>query len=202
MSEQDYLIDASATRTEAAVRVAGDRRVRDVPAALIRREERIKFYAFPLTVGGGPPGSWHKSDGDAVIVCPRCGERSTVHFDPSPSLGYTIKANGLLYPSWLCPQTFCDLDHFVLLQGWNGMGALGRKRDNERGVIFYACIPLDRRGHIAPTEYTHATSRDEAIAQFAPLMRANGWTIFEVAPAIDPHVAGADPGKSVHLWGG
>jgi hypothetical protein len=104
-----------------------------------------------------------------------------------------------MYPSWLCPQNFCDFDHFLQLVGWGGMGKLGRKRDNDRGIIFYACIYIRPDGSIAPTEYTHAVDQASALEQFGPLVAANRGRILAVAPAIDPHVAGGAENPGIIL---
>jgi hypothetical protein len=75
------------------------------------------------------------------------------------------------------------------------MGALGRKKDNARGVIFY-CMVWAARGKDGlltrmPNEYTHAVSQDEARRAFTGLLRATpGSVVLGIAPAIDPHVAG------------
>ena len=209
--------DSIATRLEGSiVTVQGGRRVRKLPPMAIRREEKIKFYSFPQTETRGGHGTWCKIDGDIVVTCPRCATSSVVDIAHGLDDAYKIDAKGLLFPSFLCPQAYCDLDHYVVLSGWVSMGKLGRPRDNARGIVLYAmCWVKEKRmadGSVRfalmPTEYTHAVSRATAIASWEPFIAAESARgvrakMIEVAPAIDPHVGGFDdPKNSVHLYGG
>lgn len=174
-------------------------------APSIRRKENISCLIFPrvdVGVSNAPPGSWFKADGDIVMVCPRCTTRHIVHIEPD---AYRIDARGVLYPSVLCPQDKCDFDRYVLLQGWTGMGKLGRKKDNERGLILYCLVwqkfvngPLGPGWYIQPFEYTHAVSQESAKQAWDSMLQIERGRIVGIAPSYDPHVAGGDdPRRSI-----
>jgi len=182
----------------------------------IRREEKIKFYSFPQTETHGGPGTWCKIDGDIVVTCPRCGTSSVLNTVAGSDGCYTVDARGIPFPSFLCPRSYCDFDHWIRLEAWQGMGKLGRKRDNDRGVVFYsmqwakqARMPDGTiRWKLQPSEYTHAVDWKSAQAAFEPFIAAESARglrakVIAIAPAIDPHVGGFDDKKnSVHLYGG
>jgi hypothetical protein len=189
------------SRTKADIVVSGDVRTRSIPSMAIRHAIQIKLYQFPLTEGFGAPATWVKHDGDAVITCPRCGSRSAVAVGQPERGEYRIDARGVLFPSFLCPKTYCDFDHYVQLLSWAGLGKLGRKKDNKNGTIFYAMVWAkerffpdgSKRFAIMPTEYTHAVDQKTAAASFEPVVQVENTPQFRarmiaVAPAIDSHV--------------
>jgi hypothetical protein len=193
------------THSRSTITLRSDKRTRVVHALNVLRNERVKFAQFPRTRELGGPATWSSQDGDIVVCCPKCGVRSVVTLGATQEGDYRIQANGLLYPSFFCPQTFCTFDHYVMLVGWSGMGRLGRKRDNERGVILYCMIwaklVLYKNQPVwamQPPEYTHAVSQSAAQESWGPLLRKESGKLIGVAPAIDPHVSGdGDPNQSI-----
>jgi len=187
------------------------RKLRVLTGQGIARREQVEFYTFPCVVadvGGTPPATWSKIDGDAVLTCPLCGQRNVIAEGKPEDGCYKIDSRGLIYPSVLCENMACDFDHYVLLQGWKTMGRFGRKRDNERGLIFYclAWAKYVRENGVAywkiqPFEYCHATSQEHARETWTGLMLAEKGRIIGIAPSIDPHVSGdGDPRESIlHL---
>ncbi len=146
----------------------------------------------------GQPATWAKNDGDVVVTCPLCGMRHLVR-EGKPSEGdYKVDARGVVYPSLLCPNPHCTFDHYVLLQGWSTMGKLGRKSDNEKGVILYCMIWVKRLftrdgteyWKSQPPQYTHAASREAARMTWEPLITADNGRIIEIAPVIDNRITG------------
>jgi hypothetical protein len=179
---------------------------RTIVAPTIMRRENIQCLIFPkvdVGVGMAPPGAWFISDSDIVMVCPRCGTRHLVLIERD---AYKIDARGLLYPSVLCPNDKCDFDRYCLLQGWRGMGKLGRKKDNERGIILY-CLAWQKwmRGptgvwswYLQPFEYCHAVDLRAAQITWEAFIQHEKGRVVGIAPSLDPHVSGdGDPAHSI-----
>ena len=187
-------------RTQSNIAVNDTYKTRTLIGTAIQRNESVEFIALPL-VEDYLPASWTKVDGDILVSCPKCNKR--VLIDPSI---YKVRGDGLIYPSVLCPNVECDFDRYVLLQGYNGMGRFGRKRDNALGVIFYVMIWKKRvRGNdgklewqIQPCEYTHAVDVASARRTWEPLLQTERGEVIGIAPSIDPHVSGdGDPADSI-----
>jgi hypothetical protein len=191
------------------LKIRAGRKVRNLVAPSIFRKETVTVLFFPkveVGIGQAPPGSWFKSDGDVLVVCPVCGLRNIIELGPG---AYKVDARGVLFPSVLCEKDSCSFDRYVCLKGWTTMGRLGRKKDNLRGVIFYSMAwrkwnPKGQFGpgwYLQPFEYTHAVSQEEAMKTFQPILDYEKGMLVGVAPSIDPHVSGDGDAKDsiLHL---
>lgn len=60
---------------------------------------------------GKEPGQWFKdTNGDVLIVCPKCGVRAYLNHD--------IGADGTVAPSLVCTTKGCDFHEFGKLAGY------------------------------------------------------------------------------------
>lgn len=61
-------------------------------------------------------GEWRPLGDKALVACPGCGESATL-------TDHTIKSDGAVHPSLVCPFDGCDFHDWVKLSDWsNQMG--------------------------------------------------------------------------------